>query len=69
METKIVIVHAHSDSETNLNQKVDEAVRNAGSEWEVDSASTSVATCQDFRGGIYVQWVTTIVFGKKGKKK
>jgi hypothetical protein len=69
METKIEIIHAHVTSDRSLNQKVAEAVHKAGSEWEVDSATTSVATCLDFRQAIYVQWVTTIVFRKKSKKR
>jgi hypothetical protein len=65
MKRKILIVHHHSQSEGDLQEKVNCAVRDCGSGWEIVSATTAVAMCHSHSHHIYVQWVVTVVIEKE----
>jgi hypothetical protein len=64
MERKIVIVRNSSGSSRELQNDVDDILRLAR-DWEVVSATTSIATCLDYNSTVLVQMVTTIVLEKR----
>jgi hypothetical protein len=65
MERKVLFVHSGSGSGFSLQQSVDLAIRDLGRGWEIISATSSVATCQNHSQHIHTEWVTTIVLEKK----
>lgn len=64
MERKIVIVRNSSGKARELQFDVDNALMRAH-DWDVVSATTSIATCLDYNSTVLVQMVTTIVLEKK----